>query len=235
MRVRSSEVERSYLYKGTGALLLASVLWSCAQVRRGLARLAPSDTTTPASAHHVLVFSEAMSANSGGPTFVTLDSGVVYRLYLRGDGEVSLSARDSWRPPPRFAPIVFGEQSAPPSTAGTSTILDERVVLRFSQVGLAHAAGIPFEAPTSGEYRVEASRGPATGDYRILTPLGTDATVLVRIYREGADSLSAQCVADPHGRGCRNADDVSSRPRDAGGRWTGLLLLLPLVAWGLGH
>ncbi|MFI5214431.1 MAG: hypothetical protein ACHQU8_07835, partial [Gemmatimonadales bacterium] len=148
---------------------------------------------------------------------------------------VMVSARNPSQPPPHFAPILFGERSVPTRSALASAVLDARPVMLFSQGAIAHQEGIPFEVPTSGEYRIEASLGPTTGDYRVLTPIGTDATALVRIFREEADNLSALCVADPHAYGCRHSDDVSSRPRRRAGVLGFIALLLPVVALGLGH
>lgn len=234
MRKPAVRLRRVSLVLGT--LQLGGLLSSCSRVPPTFARLAPSDTTTPASAHHALVFSEVMNADGGGAVFVALDSGVVYRLYLTGGGGVMLSARDPSQPPPHYAPILFGERGVPTHSAVTSVMLDARPVMLFSQAALAHLEGFPFEVAASGEYRIEASRGPTTGDYRFLTPIGADATALVRIYREEADNLSALCVADPNTYGCRNADNLSSRPqRRVGVLGIVALLLLPLVALGFGH
>jgi hypothetical protein len=203
------------------ALLLGTAVSSCRQISLGTRRLAPTDTTTSASAHRLLVFSEAMSANGSGPSFVTLDSGAVYRLFIDGDAEVVLSAREQSRPPPRAARILFGEQAVPVTSVRLVQALHTRPALLADQVPLSHVTGIPFEAPTGGEYRVE-------------TMPGTGAVVLVRIFREEADNLSARCVGDPHANGCRGADDRSSRPSRSGVLTVIGAFLVPAIAWAIG-
>jgi hypothetical protein len=193
-------------------------------VRAPLGFLRPSaaDTTTPASAHRALVFSEEMSANASGPQFVTLDSGVVYRLYIDGDAQVAISARDQSRPAPRAARILFGEQAVPTTTVRFAQAIDSRPAFFVAQEPLAHRAGVPFEAPASGEYRVET--GPSTA-----------SIALVRIFREESDNLSALCVADPHAHGCRDADDAASRPSSRLGTVSVIgAFLVPLAAWAFG-
>jgi hypothetical protein len=72
------------------------------QVRVTLLRRAIDDTV-PSSARRTLVFSEIVG---GGPSYVTLDSGVVYRVVAQD--AVSLAPRSGYRAPLRIAPLVRG-------------------------------------------------------------------------------------------------------------------------------
>jgi len=64
--------------------------------------------------------------------------------------------------------------------------------IRFSTTMVPGGQGMPFQAPVSGEYRVDSDyHGPGV--------------INVRIVRESADAASAACVADPSSAGCRGA------------------------------
>jgi hypothetical protein len=72
------------------------------QVRVTLLRRAIDDTL-PSTARRTLVFSEIVG---GGPSYVTLDSGVVYRIVAQD--AVSIGPRSGFRPPLRIAALVRG-------------------------------------------------------------------------------------------------------------------------------
>lgn len=91
-------------------------------VRVSLLRRAPGDTAAT-NERRQLVFSDNVS---GGPSFVTLDSGVVYRFVAVG-GTVFISPRGMYRTPLRPAPIVH-----------------------------PGATGAPYLAEFTGEYRLDS-------------------------------------------------------------------------------
>lgn len=116
---------------------------------------------TPASAQRsagrVQVFSESFSMAGRGPYILRLDSGVTYRLITEGiAGDVTITPRASYAAPIRFS-----------SSSVTGN-------------------GSPFEAPATGEYRVES------------TYSGRDV-FQVRVFRELRDA--AECT-DPNRPGC---------------------------------
>ncbi len=109
------------------------------------------------SAGRVQVFSESFSMAGRGPYILRLDSGVTYRMITEGTaGDVTITPRSSFASPIRFS-----------SSSVTGS-------------------GSPFEAPASGEYRVES------------TYTGRDV-FQVRVFRELRDA--AQC-SDPNRPGC---------------------------------
>lgn len=87
-------------------------------------------TALPTPTHtRVLVYSEALNTRSQTPTYVDLDSGVVYRLTATGDaGVVFLAPYSVGGPPIRFVPIS--------GTQGSGTM---------------------FAVPYTGRYRLYAS------------------------------------------------------------------------------
>jgi hypothetical protein len=124
--------------------------------------------TAQRSAGRVQVFSESFSMAGRGPYMLRLDSGVTYRLIREGTaGDVTITPRSSYA-----APIRFSSSSASDN-------------------------GMPFEAPATGEYRVESSY------------TGRDV-FQVRIFRELRDP--AECT-DPNRPGCSLPVEVASEGR----------------------
>jgi len=101
-------------------------------VRVSLLSRAPGDTAATIE-RRTLVFSENVS---GGPSFVTLDSGVVYRFIAVGS-DVLISPRVLYRTPLRAAPMVH------PGPTGT-----------------------PFIPEFTGEYRLDAVGDASVRIYR---------------------------------------------------------------------
>lgn len=134
-----------------------------------LAAAAALPAAAQRSAGRIQVFSESFSMAGRGPYMLRLDSGVTYRLITEGvnAGDVTISPRSSFAQPIRFSP---------------STVTGN---------------GAPFEAPASGEFRVESNY------------TGRDV-FQVRIFRElrPAD----QCV-DPNRPGCSLPDVSLEEPR----------------------
>lgn len=110
------------------------------------------------SAGRIQVFSESFSMAGRGPYILRLDSGVTYRLITEGQnpGDVSITPRVASAQPIRFS---------------ASTVTGN---------------GVPFEAPATGEYRVES------------TYSGRDV-FQVRIFRE---LRPAEQCADASRPGC---------------------------------
>lgn len=119
--------------------------------------LVSTAATAQRSAGRVQIFSESFSMAGRGPYVLRLDSGVTYRLITEGTaGDVTITPRASYAPPIRFS-----------ASAVTGN-------------------GSPFEAPATGEYRVESAYS------------GRDV-FQVRIFRELRDA--AEC-SDPNRPGC---------------------------------
>lgn len=125
-----------------------------------LALAAAAPLAAQGSTGRVQVFSESFSLAGRGPYFLRLDSGVTYRLVTEGAdaGDISITPRTSF-----LAPIRF-------SSSMTSS------------------GGAPFEAPATGEYRIESSY------------TGRDV-VQIRIFRELRPGELAGIESDAPRRG----------------------------------
>ena len=98
---------------------------------------------------------------SGGPVYVALDSGQIYRISVTM-GEIYLSPRSAYRAPVRFV-----------ATGGTTA---------------GNNFGTPFMADYTGEYRVETDPG-ATAAFRIYSAAGDPAAAACVRNPHGQDCL----------------------------------------------
>jgi hypothetical protein len=89
----------------------------------------------------------------------------------------------------------------------------------YAPVLFGAGRGIAFRARIGGEYRVE----PFVQSGTVL--------VMVHIFREAADSVSAACVHDPLADGCFEASNVATRPATSPAR--GPLALILFIAAGV--
>jgi hypothetical protein len=134
---------------------------SSSVVAASLALLCAMPAAAQRSAGRIQIFSESFSMTGRGPYIVRLDSGVTYRMITEGTAaDVSITPRSASGSPIRFS-----------SSSVTGN-------------------GVPFEAPVTGEFRVET------------TYSGRDV-FQVRIFRE---LRPAEECANPNRSGCSLPD-----------------------------
>lgn len=144
-----------------------------------------------------LLYSEVIG---GTPVYVTLDSGVVYRIVTFG-----FVHRGPWlfdRPVADGA--VYSTQRVLDQVTPNGTVLLAPRRLYQAPVWIAplvdgSGAGVPFVPAFGGEYQLssDGDRGP----------------VAVRIYRDEADQRELACIHSPSRNGCRGAGGAGFQAR----------------------